>query len=194
MLHHVVFRHEHEIAHEVSEKFVIIVRVAKEEGISVPSVDGKLDQHLSQIGRRGGFFIGQIDRTRERPVFDVDRVSQDLVAESYVVERVSEHVELDEPFLFVRTAQCLVWDIFDLDHYLVGVDPLEIVLEGSRLGVGQADDSDTKEYGPSFTAGGPENLGFGADEVLVHSECDFIRTNESGDEAVILVTTVVSSV
>jgi hypothetical protein len=96
--------------------------------------------------------------------------------------------------LFVRTAQCLVWDIFDLDHYLVGVDPLEIVLEGSRLGVGQADDSDTKEYGPSFTAGGPENLGFGADEMLLHSECDFIRTNESGDEAVILVTTVVSSV
>lgn len=80
MLHHVVFRREHEIAYEVSEKFVIIVRVAKEEGISVPSVDGKLDQHLSQIGRRAGFFIGQINRTRERPVVDVDQVSQDLVA------------------------------------------------------------------------------------------------------------------
>jgi hypothetical protein len=87
--------------------------------------------------------------------------------------------------------------VFDFDHYLVGVDPLQIAFEDSRFGVGQADDSvgiSSASSGPFLTAGVLEELGFRANEVLVDGESDLVWANERSDEVVILVTTATLSV
>jgi len=144
-------------------------------------------------------FIGPGDRARIRSLVDVDQVFQNPVAQSYVVERVPEYVELDEPVLFFLTAPVSIWVarvVFDFDHHLACVDPLHIVFEDSRFGVGQADDSvgTSSASGPFLTAGVLEELGFCANEVLVDGESDLIRVDERSDEVVILVPTVALSV
>jgi len=46
--------------------------------------------------------------------------------------------------------------------------------------------------GPFLTAGGLEKLGYGSDEILVHGKRNLVRTNEHGDQVVVVVSRLVS--
>ena len=83
--------------------------------------------------------------------------------------------------------------IGDVDRQAVSVDPDQVGPEHFRFGFRQADDS-CDALGPFFAAGGFEKSRLGADVVFMNCKRCLVGTNKHGDEVVVVVTDVESSV